>query len=362
MIKTYPTLYKTDTANRVRIWYMERDGGKHRSIAGLQDGKLVFSDWVVCEQKNVGRSNETSLDEQAEAEVESHYTKKKKKGWSETLGTGVVFFEPMLAEKKLPKKIEYPIFSQPKLDGIRCIAKRDGLWSRTGERIITCPHIENALTEYFDHHPNDVLDGELYNHTFKDDFNRISSLVKRLKIKLEDIEQTRKLIEYHVYDCYYGNNDPFEIRWDMFSNTAIKLPKCIRLVPTTRIDALEEIDDAFSSYMADGYEGQMIRLNGPYENKRSKNLIKIKTFQDEEFIVLDINAGKGNWSGKAKTIKLKIGNSDFSAGIRGNEEYLAQVLKEKHKYIGKPAKVRFQNLTPDGKPRFGVVVELNRTW
>lgn len=70
MNKTYPILYTEDTLGNTRIWYMEQNGNKYRTVSGLENGEKVVSDWSHAEGKNIGRSNETSATEQASAEVE----------------------------------------------------------------------------------------------------------------------------------------------------------------------------------------------------------------------------------------------------------------------------------------------------
>jgi len=370
---TYKTLYEYDTTDRLRVWYMERDGDKYRTISGLENGVKVESDWKLANPKNVGRANETTGEQQAEFEIDAHYKKRLKMGAAETveeLNNLSTMFDPMLAIKyENVKTLKFPVYSQPKLDGFRCIVKKDGMWSRGRERIISCPHIFEELNYVFKTLPNLVFDGELYNHDLKDDFNKLSSLLRKtVNINPITLAETSELVEYHIYDVDLGDKDPnsgfFErsqaLRFFFEDNKQFKK---IKFVDTTIVNDQDQLDALYSSYLEDRYEGQMVRIGKiPYENaKRSKSLIKRKNFLDEEFIVLDIIEGKGNWAGKAKSISLQLKNgSSCDSGIRGTEDYLARVLKEKEKYIGNPAKVRFQNYTPDGKLRMPVVVELNR--
>jgi hypothetical protein len=51
---------------------------------------------------------------------------------------------------------------------------------------------------------------------------------------------------------------------------------------------------------------------------------------------------------------------EFEAGIQGTHEYFTELLVERNKFIGQMATIRYQNLTPDGKPRFGVMVDIGR--
>jgi len=211
-------IYKRGAAGEVRVWRMEiglnEDGmvGAHRVIAGVYTGKMVTSDWTVCEPKNVGRANETTSHQQAHAEVAALYAKKLELAYFSDLDDidNVRFTDPMLAhdytERKSKIDIGAGVYAQPKLDGIRCIARADGLFTRKGKAIVAVPHIEEALAPYFKQNPQAILDGELYHHQFRDDFNLITSIVRKSKPTPADIARAKDKIQYHVYDCV-GENE-----------------------------------------------------------------------------------------------------------------------------------------------------------
>ena len=87
----------------------------------------------------------------------------------------------MLAHKYNTDKADYPAYMQPKLDGVRCLFTAKGAFSRTGKQFMNVYHIEQQLKTFFAANPNAVLDGELYNHELKDDFEKIISLVRKTK-------------------------------------------------------------------------------------------------------------------------------------------------------------------------------------
>jgi DNA ligase-1 len=267
-----------------------------------------------------------------------------------------MYFEPMLAEKY--KKFTEPVYSQPKLDGIRNVVLKEGAFTRQGKPQLSIPHVIKDLSHLFILYPDLVIDGELYNHDLKSDFNKITSVVKKQKPTKEDLEESEKLIKYYVYDVYFKNspNMTLEERYDFIFEHLSNI-KSVVLIKTTYCETLKELNEIYAEYLTEGYEGQMIRkLNSIYENKRSKNLVKRKEFIDEEFVILDINEGVGNWQGKAKTILfLNKDGSTFSTGVKGNMDYCTDLLKNKNKYLNKLATVRYQELTPDGVPRFGVM-------
>jgi len=102
---TYDTLYQVDSKGKDRYWLMEREDGKHRTVSGIVGGKEIVSGWVICEAKNVDRSNATTPDEQADFEISALYKKKLEGKYyvtleeAKTAGTGMKFFSPRLAEK-----------------------------------------------------------------------------------------------------------------------------------------------------------------------------------------------------------------------------------------------------------------------
>lgn len=354
----YGRLFKIDSKGQVRVWWMERDGARHRTCSGLEEGRAAISEWTLCTAKNVGRSNSTTPAEQAHAEIEAEYAKKLTRGYSrdkESAGDGAPF-KPMLAQtyEKWPG---HPVYVQPKLDGIRCIAKSDGLWSRQGKPIVAVPHIWEALEPLFDACPGLILDGELYNHDLREDFNQITSLVKRLKPTEEDLKASAGLIQYHIYDAATDASVPFSARMALY----FKPDSPLRRVMTYRVESERDLDALFEAFLTAGYEGQMVRLDGPYEHKRSKLLLKRKNFLDAEFEIVRIESGLGNWSGAAKRVVCKLPDGrEFGAGLKGSREYAEKVLAEASSYASKLATIRYFALTPDGVPRFPVAVELGR--
>lgn len=355
-MQTYPTLYKRTTTGKVQIWFMEVDGAMYRSTSGQMDGKKTTTEWTVAKAKNVGRANETTPEQQAVLEVEAEYEKKLARDYHmtpEAVDTQMRF-KPMLATKWKDRKdkIEGVVNMQPKLDGIRCIANKDGLWTREGKPIYGAPHIHEKLKPYFEYQPHMILDGELYNHDLKDDFNAIVSCVKKQKPTAEDLAKSEESIQYWIYDAPYMNDRGFAMRFDHLQQF-IEADTHFVIVETVEIHK-DNVDEVAASYIERGFEGAMVRIpDSRYENKRSNNLIKWKEFQDEEFTIVDIQEGDGNRAGMAARVVLALGDGrTFSAGLIGNVEYCIQLLDEKHKHIGERGTVVFQNYTPDGVPRF----------
>ena len=87
----------------------------------------------------------------------------------------MMIHKPMLAHKYDDSRVDWdqPVYIQPKLDGVRCLFTKNGAYSRTGKQFMNLRHIEIALKPFFDQQPDVILDGELYNHKLKNDFEKL---------------------------------------------------------------------------------------------------------------------------------------------------------------------------------------------
>lgn len=339
----FPSLYKLTSTSQVQTWQIFVENNHYYTIEGILNGKLTQSMPTICAGKNIGKKNETTPDQQALLEAQSKFQKKLDKGYAEVLGEGTKFFEPMLAfKRKNYEKLLFtvPTFVSPKLDGVRVILKEGKLFSREGNPILSCPHLE--LEDL-------LLDGELYNHDLKHDFNRIISLTRQSKPTLQDFEDA-KIIEFWVYD-FPNLQEVYSKRYDAYNS--LDLPVSYKKVPCYPVYSVEDIEAFHLKFIEEGYEGTMIRLDlGSYANKRSKQLLKYKNFMDEEFEILDVIEGEGNRSGVAGKLVVKVPNGDCKVSMTGNLEFMRQVLVDKHKFIGKQCTVKFFGWTEAGKLRF----------
>ena len=362
-----PTIYKTTKTGATQEWTVEVEGNKFRTISGQIDGKKVTTEWTVCEGKNIGKANETSPSEQALKEAEAARKKKLEHGYFENIQNinQKQYFEPMLAKDYNDYKddLNFPVYTQPKLDGVRCIVNNSGMWTRNGKQIISAPHIRKNLQPLFDKKPDLVFDGELYSHTLKNDFNTIVSLIKKIKPTEADLKESAKKIQYHIYDLP-SVKDTFGNRLRALASLQYEFinqwSACCDLVRTDVAANNTSIERLYGEYMEEGYEGQMIRLDKAYENKRSKYLLKHKTFQDEEFQILEIGEGIGNRTGTAGYMVFERNGNRFNSNIKGTFEYVTEVFQNRDKLIGRKATVKYFNLTPDGIPRFPFVINIDR--
>ena len=363
-IYNLPKLYKRDTTGKVREWTMqygwnldETQAGT-RTISGLQDGKKVTSEWFITEAKNVGRANATTNITQAKFEAQAEFDKRIEKEYFENINAidSYTAFKPMLAHDFTKTPVESG-YTQPKLDGIRMVVNSRGLYSRSNKPIVAVPHIADALADFIKTFPTVTLDGELYNHDLKDNFQKITSLVRKtVNIGAEEIAESKQLVQYHIYDMFDTANPNMT-----FTQRAKWIQENVAgdglvLVKYDTANTPAEIDKLYGEYTTAGYEGQMIRQDTPYQFKRTKNLLKRKEFITEEYKVVEIQEGNGNWAGYAKRFILELADgTQFSSGVRGSQSKLAELLKTKDDINW--ATCRYFELSNDGVPRFPVVID-----
>lgn len=382
-----PKLYKKTSTGAIQEWIVgvkvANDGAIIVNNYGQVGGKIQESQELVSEGKNIGRANETTALQQANAQAKARWEKQLKKGYAQTIEDaqagvtddvieGGIF--PILAHKYAEQghKIKFPALAQPKLDGHRCTSQNDitekigwdemstSLWSRTRKPITALPHINVAIREASQKagYSFERLDGELYHHDYRENFEDLTSFIRQ-----EEPKEGHEVVQYHVYDIpdeNLTNKERYDILEGLrpvFENTPIKI------VETVIVNDEDELYAYLDDCLARGYEGCMVRnMDGKYEYKRSYNLQKLKKFDDAEFKIVGVKVStKGIMAGKAVFI-CQLPNTGFDltpentfdCKLRGNMDELTKYADDPSLVIGKILTVKFQGYTKYGKPRFPV--------
>ena len=396
-------LFKRDKSGKVRIWSIDHDNVSYWTTSGIYpDGKMQKTAPTFVEQKNVGKANETSLEQQVLNEVSSKIQHQIDLGFIYEIPDEEKRFEVSLANKYQDRveknKLDFPYIVEPKLDGIRCYLKNcDGvirMFSRKHKEFVACPHIvtNDFVQKFFEIYPDAILDGELYNHKLKDDFNKIVSLVKKTKPKFEDLVESANLVQYHCFDSYYPsepqllyierktrlvdifeqngwvghhfddvNKDSFYLvgpGWVHYFIGGWKLESSNEVYNETLVEHYIKV------MVNRGYEGIMLKKDVPYFFGRSFDMLKYKKFKDAEYKIADFEEGKGNLKGIAAAVICETDNGEqFKAGVTGTQDYARNLYENRNEYVGKLATIKYQELTPlkDGKggvPRFGKMMSV----
>ena len=375
-------LYGVTKKGAIKIWdcVVKDVGGEGYIIrnSGTKGAKMITHTSIVSKGKNIGKSNETSAVEQAVKDAESKYNKKWDEGYRESEEAARAAtdprnnrtFKPMLAVSydKHGKKIKFPCFAQPKLDGVRCLAKRVGdeiiMWSRGGKEFLTLDHFKDALRALL--RDGEACDGELYIHG--ESFQQIQKRVSKFRNSTLEIK-------YYIYDYPFGDlskkDMPFHKRMDTLEARMIaaslsdEVPFIDKLIPveTKEISNSQELERYEARMIEEGYEGIMARNNDSiYEfGHRSYDLQKVKRFQDQEYRIVDVLEGTGVETGCAIFV-CKAGDNTFKVRPTGSHEQRKEWFNLRAKLIGEELKVKFQELTDDGIPRFPVGLGLRPNW
>ena len=268
--------------------------------------------------------------------------------------------KPMLAYKVDAKPVDWTkkVYMQPKLDGVRCLIQLNDkgevyAYSRTGKPWLNIAHILEDLEYFFEIHPDVVLDGELYNHDLRDDFEKIISLVRKQKPTDEQRLEAAKLVQFHCYDYVETvMNMPYSYRKDQLC-TSDMYSDCVKYVPTTSV-AEDQAQIQHQLNLDEGYEGSILRLDTPYQCKRSYSLQKFKDFHDTEATIVGYVDGKGKREGTlGKFLMQDDDGITFGCppGKGYNYKMLADMLTNIHNYIGKRATFTYFERTKAGSYR-----------
>ena len=286
--------------------------------------------------------------------------------------------KPMLAHKFDINRVDYTqpegYYIQPKLDGVRCLIyleqgfnpnldpgydDRDKVvaYSRNNKQFMNIRHIEMALKPFFKQHPDVVLDGELYNHKLKHDFEKIISLVRKQKPTEEDRRNAQHLIQFHVYD-YYSMDSHYESYKTRHFNLAASdiYNASVHYVPSYKVRKHEEaLNMHHDAFLSNGYEGSILRDGSAlYKHGRSYGLMKFKDFSDAEATIVGYEIGQGKRTGTlGKFLMMDDDGNKFGCPPGKGFTYkdMANMLKNINDYIGKRATFTYFQRTNAGSYR-----------
>lgn len=356
-----------NNGNKIGYWQAHVEGAEVIiEYAKDLDGKAVRKVYKA-KPKNVGRSNETTAEEQAELEMQSRCRKKIKEGYVNSIREatlpvtnqlGLKF--PMTAGKYSPKsKVDWSTaMIQPKLDGHRAMYCDGVLYSRDGDEI-DLTHIEEdfeALFKRYPHLEGTHFDGELYCHGKT--LEEIGSLIKRPR-------EESKGASFHIYDVVSDEEwlDRVDPVIEALEDSRIR---SLRFVDTYTVDSDETVKYYHKHFLDLGYEGSMIRTGtkGYEDNKRSNSLLKVKDFDDAEFRVVDFEEGKAYHATDGNVYRVPVwvcdaGNSDgktFTVTAQGTMQEKNKQWLKADEYIGKLLTVQFFGKTADKIPKLPVAL------
>lgn len=334
-------LYTKDNKGAFREWEIAQDNNEIVIRFGQVGGAIQEKREYVPH----GKANRT-LQEQIDLQMNSRISRQKDKGYVSTMEEAsrgatnqLGLKKPMLAQRfdKVNANF-YDVLLQHKYDGNRCcITKRGGkiiAYSRNGKIIpADISHITNGLKL----DEGQIIDGELYCHGEK--LQTIVSWIKRTQ------DNTRRL-KFHAYDLM--SDKAYDKRMHDLVDI-IGMHNNVEFVPTVRASGIDQIMQYHKNSILRGYEGTIIRLPdyGYEDGKRSRSVIKLKSFEDAEFEVVDIHESKDGW---AILECITDEGVSFRVTSPGSMEEKIEIMNLADEYIGQTVNVEYAQLTKDGVP------------
>ena len=356
-MKKLPNLYKKDSKDRLRIWYVEIHEDRFITFAGLAQGTLKTEIYDASKIKPKGKN---TFKEQLEKEAQSRWNKKRNRELYQLTSAcdeTPAFTQPMLAldYTKVGHRAEWDkkhFTAQPKLDGLRSTVKlKKGivqLTSRKG-KILEVPHIADDFRNLFmSNNPyinNSMeIDGELYIHGVE--LGDVTHAVAHGDIQLS----------FNVFDIV-NENMYFEDRFELLRNLDIDSHPGLKLLTCTDVETEEDMKILHKKYVSLGYEGIIIRDKfAPYTiNGKTPSMFKYKHFQDAEFKVIDIKRDK---SGGVIFVMETPNHIAFNSRPIGTVTKKELMLFNKLKIIGNMATIRYSVLLKSGVPEFNRLITL----
>lgn len=374
------TLYKRNSNGKLQQWRVYTKDNNYFVEEGVVGGKLTTSGAHTCEAKNTGKANSTTAAEQAVKEAKAKWDKKQTLGYTTDVKAvdKSTFKKPMKGDKFVDREdeVEYPVYVQDKLNGIRCQNTAVGAFSTGGKLFHTIPHIRAALAPVFEKYPDAFIDGEAHNHALRERLNRLVEIVSVVyqpkDITPEMLEESQALVRFYIFDGYGFNGITPETPWVERHAAIQELVKGIQkkyvvgrhliVHPYAIAKSKAEIDKLLGWNRVAKGEGLMIRWGKcPFKHGRSKYMLKLKHFDDDEFEIVDIQEGNGDWVGCAKRIVLRLhrpspdGETTFASNIEGDRDWLRRLYERRKEFIGEMATVEYQMLSEYGVPQLPFV-------
>ena len=380
-------LYKRTKDGKIQQWYIIVEQVNKdiiiTKVQGKFDGKVQQYQEVI----SVGKQNR-SVYEQAEFEAESQWKKKKDEGykslidlgWDErtdltlrqwleetlpqdrTDANGIL--KPMKCtpiEKGL-KKIKFPAYAQPKLDGVRGFLRWDGeQWRATSSSgksyDVMARHILETLNKNEDFPADYILDGEFYIHGTPLEY--LSGWARKQTPISEHLN-----MDFCIFDV--GIKLPMVNRRTIIEDSLTVITEYtqkINIVQTEVVHNMEEFKQLHDKWVAEGYEGAILRnADGVYEfGIRSTSIFKLKDFKDEEFKIVDMILG-ARGTEDLVFVCLAKNNQTFKANPVGNRQIKEEYWNNKEEIIGKLAMVRYLTMSQKGLPQGNPIMKTIRDY
>lgn len=231
-----------------------------------------------------------------------------------------------------------------KYDGIRGYWTGRQLVSRVGNAFVAPPW----FTENF---PAVPLDGELW--IGRQTFAELSSIV----LDQTPDETAWKRVRYMIFDAPQARGG-FEDRLDFARQWFDLHPNpYVTIVHHETCKDTEHLQQKLTEIEAQGGEGLILRRpQSPYIKGRSRDILKVKTYQDADAVVIGYRPGKGRHTGRLGALLVELPNGvrfAIGTGFKDAE-------RDNPPPIGSTIKFKYHGFTKAGKPRFASFLRVRK--
>jgi DNA ligase-1 len=357
-----PMLYGLSRTNVVKQWQIavqENDDGTATMItqSGYVNKKIRDIPKLIKKGKNIGRANETTPFQQAVSEAESKWNGKRYENYELEMIDPDNYIPrlmlPQCASDPRKGKIIFPAYIQPKFNGVCDLAEycHSNAYppiiqhhSRGGHLFETLEHLDKWLLSL---HAPAPVHGELYYHGWS--LQTIGSYTKKIK-------PDQDKLEYWLYDMAWVG-PVFEERMGWLDEHVPLLEEVngvcnIKLAPTFIVNDYAEAKFYHDEFVQQGYEGGMLKnKKGVYIFQHdSKDIEKVKEFEDDEFEIVGGKEGTGGDTGCIIYRCITESGLEFDARPRGTVEKRQLMFQNLQNDIGKKLTVRFAEYSDVGIP------------
>ena len=342
-----PRIYKKSKTGAVVICDISTSGDTITVTTGQLGGAMQHHP-TVCKPMNVGRSNETTAEEQAVKEAKAKWAKKVKAGYVEDPSGEQTVRLPMKVKKYQDQKdnINFPCWMSPKLDGVNGEFRVEGsklkLYSRGGDEYPPLDHLSEEIITVMDALQTNTLNGEIYKHGMH--LQDINSAVKKAN------ENTPSL-EFHVFEIP-DNNETYVEKLALLNSIDNSALEQVKIIRAHKAESHDDIKEYFDKCRAQGYEGTIIRNEDcVYQyNVRSSQVFKYKEALDAEYKIVGFKLDKkGHPVFKCITSK-EDGEHTFNVKPKGTDAEREHIAENADSWVGQWLKIEFENYSKDKKP------------
>lgn len=260
----------------------------------------------------------------------------------------------IITQVKKISSLQYPVWADMKQDGIRGTYNFNAtqtLTTRNGNEIEGYDHIINLLKDMNKDNPNRMLEGELKGGTLNETMTQLN------RIKGKDTSN----FVYVLFDKleYMGDKNNFSQRYNELKALVetFNHPN-IQLNTSKMCNTPEELARYLLNLHFSGEEGIVVKLDKPYEFKRSKHWIKLKLFYSVDVKVLDLEEGEGRNAGRLGAFVIDYNGVRVNVGTGYTDEMRDEYWDHKEELIGSVIEIAYKQLTPDKSLQFPSFVKL----